>query len=150
MTEATVIPIMKLTNGQINTFEGRIAATYLVGETLCDVKVYIMIVACGGFIIEPIFCTSKTLVRRITHNEDGDVMLAIQPREYEDITIESFTVEETTNSPTDYDSVSSGDYTESSIDESYYSTFSYPILTSSEINYLMINISQSGLSSQST
>ena len=79
-------------------------------------------------------------------------MLAIQPREYSEINIAlaSFTVEGTTNSPTDYETLDSSDYTESSIDESYYSTFSYPILTSSEINYLMINISQSGLSSQST
>ena len=39
--------------------------------------------------------------------------------------------------------------TDGQIDESYYSSFSYPIMTDSEINYLMINISQSGLSSQS-
>ena len=87
-------------------------------------------------------------LRRITHNEDGDVMLAIQPREYEDtITIASFTVEGTTNSPTDYDSLSESDYTESSINESYYSTFSYPLQTSSGITYLKINISEAGLSS---
>ena len=150
---------MKLNDNQINIFEGRIAATYLVSETSCDVEVYIKIVACGDFIIEPVFCTTKTLdsplsnpgiyLRRITHNEDGDVMLAIQPREYSeiDITIESFTVEGTTSSPTDYDSLPSDDYTESSINESYYSTFSYPILADSEISYLMINIEQSGLSS---
>ena len=76
-------------------------------------------------------------------------MHAIQPREYSEIniTLASFTVEGITNSPTDYDSLSESDYIESSINESYYSTFSYPILTSSEISYLMINISEAGLSS---
>ena len=75
-------------------------------------------------------------------------MLAIQPMEFTStITVSSFTVEGTTNSPTDYDSLSESDYTGSSIDESYYSTFIYPTGTSSDITYLKINISNAGLSS---
>ena len=58
VTEAAVIPIMKLTDGQISTFEGRISATYNIPDSTADVEVYVKIVACGGFIIEPIFCTT--------------------------------------------------------------------------------------------
>ena len=158
VSDTSLIPIMKLTDDQINTFEGRISATYNVESTTCDVEVYVKIVACGDYIIEPIFCTTKTLsgslinnpaiyVRKITYN--GDVMIGIQPVEYSGITVNTFTVEGTTNSPTDVDSLSSSDYTATSIDSSYYSTFSYPILTSSDITYIKINIGQLGLCSSS-
>ena len=158
VNEAAVIPIMKFTDGQINTFEGRISATYLFDSNTYDVEVYIKLVACGGSIIEPIFCTTTAFpsdvianlsifIRRITHNEDGSVMIAIQPLSDSIIYIQSFTVEGTTNSPPDYDTLSSDDYTESSITDSYYSTFSYPTGTSSDIKYLRINISEAGLSS---
>ena len=75
-------------------------------------------------------------------------MLAIQPTELDQLTVlASLTVEGTTNSPTDYESLSSDDYTASNLDDSYYSTFSYPLQNSSSVKYLMINISEAGLSS---
>ena len=103
VSDTSLIPIMKLTDDQINTFEGRISANYNnSSSSTCDVEVYVKIVACGDYIIEPIFCTTKAItdatignpaiyVRKITYN--GDVMIGIQPREYEGtITVNTFTV----------------------------------------------------------
>ena len=71
--------------------------------------------------------TDTLKVKRIT--VDSEVLIAVEPPDYSSIgfTLNQVTVEGTTTSPTDYDSLSSSDYTGSEFNNEsyYYSTFSY-------------------------
>ena len=91
VTEATIVPFMTLTDGQVNTFEGVMTASS-TNQTYSNtnVELYVKIVACGDYIINPFFYT------------DGDVLLTVEPLVDDDIVLYSFTIEVTTNSPTDY------------------------------------------------
>ena len=168
VTETTVVPFMKLTADQVNTFEGTISITYSYqagsnyDASYYDWKVYVQILTYGNYIINPIFCVTergvnlsvlRLKVKRIIHT-DGDVLLAIEPYSASGLSqiysITSLSVEGTTNSPTDYESLSSTDYTGSSLTESYYSTINYPTDTdtdqnSEEYTYLSINLNTVGI-----
>ena len=145
VTESITLPFMKLTDDQINTFEGTISGTYassLTSKTY-DFKVYAKVVAYGHYIINPIFCVVEDListqitylqVKRIVY--DGDYLLAVEPTNnvLNGLTIQSMTVEGTTNSPTDIESLSTSDYTGSSLvgTNYYYSSFSYDTSTTTD------------------
>ena len=61
VTEATVVPFMKLTADQINTFEGSFSGEFLYDGSTSGFKVYVKILACGDYVIEPMFCTVEPL-----------------------------------------------------------------------------------------
>ncbi len=144
---ANYLAFMKLTPDQINTFEGVLIANLVVnGYDQVSVSrhrnytcnIYLKITAYGEFIINPMICTVESesdsdlesgtdiVLAKVTHNESGDILL-IASVDHSLRDSSTMTIEGSTNSPTDYNTLSENDYTFSNIADSskYYSTINY-------------------------
>ena len=146
-SEGNYVPFMKLTAGQINTFEG-IATIHIETSqgTTIEYKIYLNIHAYGDFIINPIICTTEiteestqlyTLLWKCTHNESGDIVLALTTNNSDSYspTLRQLTIEGTTNSPTDYEVLNYDEITLSTLKDSskYASSINYPTFSDDDI-----------------
>ena len=146
-SEGNYVPFMKLTPGQINTFEG-IATIHIETSqgTTIEYKIYLNIYAYGDFLINPILCTIETteestelytLLWRCTHNESGDIVLALTTNNSDSYspTLRQLTIEGTTNSPTDYETLTYDEITLSKLTDSskYASSINYPTFSDDDI-----------------
>ena len=137
VTSGTVY-FMKLTPDQVNKFEGIVSTHVETSQGITfEQKIYLKIVACGDYIINPIIYTTEVTqetdqvfvnLGKWTHNESGDIILSMYASTTDSYisTVLQITVEGTTNSPTDYE-WASGAFTQSNITDSsnYCSSINY-------------------------
>ena len=148
-SDGNYLAFMKLTPNQVNTFEGVLTTNLVInGYNQVAVsnhrnytcKIYLKITAYGDFIINPMICTVETesdsdikteteiILGKVTHNESGDILIIASIR-HGLMDSSTMTIEGSTNSPTDYESLSWNDLTLCNIIDcsKYYSSIDYTI-----------------------
>ena len=134
--DGTVFPFMKLTADQLNKFEGIVKVHLETVQGTYEQTIYLQITAIGDFIINPVIFTTEvseettqmiTFLYKCTHNESGDILLYIFTSTTDSYgpTVKQITIEGTTNSPTDIESLDDCTYTSLTDSTKYYSTISY-------------------------
>ena len=131
------LAFMKLIPNQVNTFEGVITVDLIAGTVaeagiLGDTtyKIFVKRIAYGDTIVNPIIYTTEfsnenfydkgfTAFYKISHNDSGDILLAVM-HEMQIASWDSQTmiIEGTTNSPTYYNLLTEDDFIGKDIDES--------------------------------
>ena len=153
------LAFMKLRSWEINKFEGLVSCRLSTTQGVTfEMYIYLKILAFGEFIINPIICTFEVSqestdvfikLMKVQHNESGEILLCLalgNTDSYEasrkEIVIEGR--DSKTNSPTDYETLSSDDWTVMNITDSttYYSTINY----STWDNYIIMIYSKVGFS----